>query len=133
KNQYFQWRDTAIVWTLVGAPVPTNYLGALYVNFSWIGIIVGMVLWGAMQRGLYEWLLVDARDPSRVLLYTMFLLFFGLTLLALSAAIQWVLTTWVVVRFITVRARRAAAPYAWPGAAAEAAPGAATRNEPAAR
>jgi hypothetical protein len=43
KGEYFRWRDSAIVWNLVGAPMPTSYVGALYANFSWLGICLGML------------------------------------------------------------------------------------------
>ena len=105
KRNLFMWRDTAIIWNLVGAPVPTSYLGLLYVNFSWIGIVGGMFGWGLFHRGLYEWLLANQKDRSVVLLYSSIVLFFGLTLLQMSATIQFALPAWAIIVFIRRRRR----------------------------
>ncbi len=110
KGQYFQWRDTMVIPRLVGAPIPVNYLGLLYINFSWFGIVLGMFLWGIFHRGLYEWLRQDPGNPSRVLLYTMMLLFFSPTMLGVSATLQYVLTSYVIIRYVKLRRRAGSAP-----------------------
>jgi hypothetical protein len=110
KGQYFQWRDTTVIPRLVGAPIPVGYLGLLYINFSWFGIVIGMFLWGVFHRALYDWLRVDPTNPSRVLFYTMMLLFFAPTMLGISASLQYVLTSYVIIRYIKLRRRPAVAP-----------------------
>jgi hypothetical protein len=103
KNEHFVWRDTAIVRNFTRQPIPTGYTGLLYANFGWLGIALGMMLWGLFQRGLYEWMLSGRDDPTVVLLYTMFLLHFGFTMLAISAAVQFLLPTWILCRWLAVK------------------------------
>lgn len=103
KVEHFAWRDTRIVDKLGGGPIPASFLGTLYANFSWIGIILGMLVWGAVQRGMYEWLLEHPSDKSTVLLYTVLLIFFGPTLLQLSSTMQYVIPIWLGLRFIGTR------------------------------
>lgn len=82
----FKWRETSIVRELVGAPMPVNYLGLLYANFSWGGVLVGMFTWGMFQRGLYEWLQKNSKDRNTVLLYSFFVIYVGPTLLQISGS-----------------------------------------------
>ena len=102
KGYLFMWRETAIVRQLVGAPVPVNYLGLLYANFSWFGIVLGMFGWGAFQRGLYEWFIKNDKDRSIVVLYSVYVLYVGPTLLQLSAALGFVLPIYVALRYIRI-------------------------------
>lgn len=102
KGYLFMWRETAIVRQLVGAPVPVNYLGLLYANFSWFGIVLGMFGWGAFQRGLYEWFIKHDKDRSIVVLYSVYVLYVGPTLLQLSAALGFVLPIYVALRYIRI-------------------------------
>lgn len=103
KNQMFLWRDSNIVPMLTGAPVPVPYLGLLYANFSWIGIVFGMLFWGSFQRGMYEWLLKDSKDKSVVLLYSFFVVYFTPTMLQLSATIGYALPAYVALKFMHKR------------------------------
>jgi hypothetical protein len=103
KYSMFEWRDTLIVGKLGGGQNPTSLLGLFYVNFSWIGVIVGFGLLGVFHRGLYEWMLRTPRDPNVVLLYSLILVFFSPTLLAISATIGTVLPVWLALRFIGKR------------------------------
>ncbi len=109
KSDLFKWRDTNIVKELVGAPIPVPYLGLLYANFSWIGIVLGMSLWGLVQRGMYEWLLANQKDRSVVVLYSFVVVYFTPTMLQLSGTIGYVLPLWVALRFMRkkVAARKA--------------------------
>jgi hypothetical protein len=100
KREHFHMRDTGIVWELVGAPVPVNYLGLLYANFSWIGIVLGMMGWGAYQRAVYEWLLRHNKDRGVVLLYSCYILYVGPTMLQLAATIGYVLPMWAALKFM---------------------------------
>jgi len=104
KGDSSKWQDTRIVHTLSGAPIPTPFVGILYANLSWIGIIAGMFLFGAFHRGLYEWLRLNIRDPSVVLLYALILNNFGPTLLGISAALSYVLPVYLVIKFAGRRA-----------------------------
>lgn len=98
----FMWRETTIVRQLVGAPMPVNYLGLLYANFSWLGVLFGMYGWGAFQRGLYEWLLKNPKDRSVVVLYSFAVLYVGPTLLQISGAVGFVLPVYVAIRYMRI-------------------------------
>lgn len=113
KSDYMTMRETAIIWELVGAPVPANFLGTLYANFSWLGIVFGMAGWGMFQRGLYTWFQRRPKDPNTVLFYGAMLVNFSQpTMLAISAALQFVLPVWVALRFMRVPRRISAGPSA---------------------
>lgn len=109
KADAFQWRETRIMIQLRGQPIPIPYLGLLYANFSWVGIVIGMALWGVFQRGLYEWLKTHERDPSTVLLYSNFLIVSSPTVFAMNWAILFVLPVAIVLLFIGFRRRPAVA------------------------
>ena len=100
KADYFVWRDTSIVPNLVGARTPTSFLGVLYVNWSYPGIILGMILWGVFQRATYVALQRAPSDPGSTLLYMMSLVFLQPTMLGISSAIQYLLPAYVALRFI---------------------------------
>ncbi|MEZ4294130.1 MAG: hypothetical protein R3B70_04070 [Polyangiaceae bacterium] len=106
KGKAFIWRDTNIIPQLVGAPVPVTYLGLLYANFSWVGIVLGMSAWGAFQRGLYEWLLRNQKDKNVVLLYSLGVMYFAPTMIQLSAAISYLLPVYVFIVFMGKRASK---------------------------
>jgi hypothetical protein len=105
KNQ--RWRETAIIYELVGAPTPVPLHGLFYANFSWIGVVLGMFAWGVSQRGIYEWLRASGYERNSVLIYCSLGMYFAPSLLAISSMMQWVLPTWLILRFIG--RRRAAA------------------------
>lgn len=112
KTKYFEWRDNAIVYTLVGESTPVPYHGALYANFSWLGVVLGMFFWGAFQKGLYTWLSESPTDKSTVILYASLLLVQSPTLLAIqNNVLQFVLPIYVILLFIGFRrTTRAAVP-----------------------
>ncbi len=110
KHTHFKWRDSRIMWNLVGLRIPTVYLGALYANFAWIGIVIGMFLWGGVQRGLYEWLLERSKDPNVVVLYGVLLVYFAPTLAALSSTLQYALPVYLILRFVGVAKHASVAP-----------------------
>jgi hypothetical protein len=104
KAEYFVWRDSNIIDELVGQPIPLPYHGTLYANFSWMGVVLGMALWGAVQRGLFEWLQERPKDPSRVLLYANLLLIQAPTVLALqNILLQFVFPIYLILIFIGMR------------------------------
>lgn len=103
KVDYFKWRDSAIVGNLHGIPAPTPLPGVLYANFSWIGTAVGMFLWGLFQRGLYEWLAAHRKDRNQAMLYAAFALYFSPSSLALASALQYILPTWLIIKFVAPR------------------------------
>ncbi len=100
KTYSFMWRETTIIPQLVGAPMPVNYLGLLYANFSWLGVLFGMYGWGAFQRALYEWLLRSSKDRSVVVLYSFAVLYAGPTLLQISGAVGFILPVYVAIRYM---------------------------------
>jgi hypothetical protein len=100
KGQYFEWRDSAIVYTIAGVPSPTPYVGVLYANLSWIGVALGMFAFGVFHRALYEWLQLHARDRNVVLLYALILHNFTPTLLAVSASLATVVPVWIILRMV---------------------------------
>ena len=100
KGKLFVWRDTNIVLELVGAPIPVPFMGVLYANFGWLGIVAGMMLWGMFQRGLYEWLLANQKDRGTVVLYSFIVVYFTPTMLQLSGTIGFVLPLWVALKFM---------------------------------
>jgi hypothetical protein len=107
KGNHFVWRDTRIVMNLSGAPVPSTYLGALWANFSWFGVILGMIGWGIIQRAFYVWFRRNPTDRTVVLLYATLLTFFGLTMLQMGNVVQYVIPIWLIVRFVARRPRHA--------------------------
>ncbi len=109
KKTAFIWRETYMMVHLVGAPVPVPYIGLLYANFSWPGIVLGMMGWGSVQRSLYEWLKRSRQDKSAVLLYANLLLVGSPTLFAFQAVIQYVLPLYVILVLISSRRRAATA------------------------
>ena len=126
KVDFAPWRD--IVFNLVGAPIPSSYPATLYANFSWIGVVLGMVLLGTLHHGAYKWLRQHPRDPSVVVLYAVFALFFDLTPLGVSTFLQYIAPALLAIWFsgrrirahptcrVSARARPSGAPAAWTGA-----------------
>ena len=99
KDDYFKWRDSAIAGNLHGIPGPTPMQGVFYANFSWIGVAVGMFLWGLFQRGLYEWLLKDQFDKNAALLYSGMVLYLAPSNLAMASTLQYVVPMWIIIKF----------------------------------
>jgi hypothetical protein len=100
KSEAFEWNDTRIIYKISGIPAPTPYLGVLYANFSWIGIVLGMFLFGMFHRGLYEWRSRDPQNPGTALLYGLLITFFIPTSFGLSSILQYVLPVWVLIRLM---------------------------------
>ena len=117
KVNYFRWRETTILWELVRVPTAVPIHGLFYANFSWIGMVLGMFGWGAVHRGLYEWLRENKADRSVVLIYSTLGIYLAPSLLALSMVMQWVLPCYLIVRFIGRRPRLRAAASGSPAAA----------------
>lgn len=105
KAKTFVWRDTNIVPELTGVSVPTTFLGLLYVNFSWVGIVLGMGFWGMFQRGLYEWLVRNQKDKNVVLIYSLTVMYFQPTTIQMAAAVGYLLPAYVAIRFMSTRLR----------------------------
>lgn len=103
KVGFSPWRDTAIVANLTGAPLPSTYPATLYANFSWVGVMLGMALLGIIHHGLYAWLRQHPKDPSVVLLYTLFIPSFGLTPSGVGSFLQYFFPAWLAVRLIGIR------------------------------
>ncbi len=110
KVEYIAWADHGIVFQLAGAPIPVQYHGALYANFSWLGVFVGMALWGIFQRAMYEWLQRDPSDRNKVLLYSSMLVVIAPSVLIVMSLLQFVVPLWVIVRFLDRRLGRRKAP-----------------------
>lgn len=110
KLDFNEWHETKIVTNLVGAAHPTPYIALLWVNFSYPGIILGFLLWGVFQRGLYEWLLRAQHDPGVVVMYTMIVTFFSTpTLMSVAETVQYVVPVWVILKLIRLRSAPARA------------------------
>jgi hypothetical protein len=106
KGESHEWSDNRIVFRISGVPAPTPYIGVLYANFSWIGIVLGTLLLGCFHRGLYEWRLRDPRDPGTNLLYALILIFFAPISMGISATLQYVVPVWLLTRLMRRRAPR---------------------------
>ena len=99
KEVVFRWRDSSIAGTLAEIPGPTPMPSVLYANFSWIGALIGMFLWGLFQRGMYEWLSEERTDKNRALLYATMVMTIVPSNLSLAMALQYVLPIWLILRF----------------------------------
>ena len=109
KAKHFIWRETYMMVHLIKTPVPVPYLGLLYSNFSWVGIVIGMFLWGALQRGLYEWLVAAGPDPSVALLYANLAFVQSPTIFGFQQVIQFGIPIYLILLFVGLRARTKAA------------------------
>jgi hypothetical protein len=110
KADHFVWRDTRLVRELGGGPNPTPLAALLYANFSWIGVVLGMFLWGSFHGGLYAWLTRNTGDRSVVILYLMLLLFFAPVPSGVSVALQFVVPVWIALRFVSQQPRAGTTP-----------------------
>lgn len=108
KREAFRWRETRIMVELRNAPIPVPFVGLLYANFSWLGIVFGMSFWGIAQRALYEWMLAREQDSNTVLLYSNLLIVAAPTVFAISWAILFALPMALVLAFIGLRRTRPA-------------------------
>jgi len=97
------WTDTRIVPRLIGVQAPVSFPTMLYANFSWVGVFVGMYLWGVFHHNLYAWHSA-AKDPLTTLMYVLTLAVFSPAFLGISAALQYVVPMLVVIYFVTARA-----------------------------
>jgi hypothetical protein len=88
KTEYLAWRDTSIVYQLEGAPIPSPLNGVLYANFGWLGVVVGMALYGAFHRGLYRYQQQSPSDPGTTAVYIGVLSTFTPTALGLAQTLQ---------------------------------------------
>jgi hypothetical protein len=102
KMSQFRWSDTAIVYNITGLPAPTPLAGVLYANFSWLGVVLGMALFGAFHRGLYCYVEGGARDSGSALCYIAVLGSFAPTMLGISQALQWALPV-IILIFVATR------------------------------
>ena len=103
KRDLTEWADNRIPFRIAGILSPASLPTILYANFSWIGIVLGMFLYGVFHRGLYDWFQANPKDPNVVLLYGATLLFFSPTLIGISSFLQWILPSYVLIRFIGSR------------------------------
>lgn len=97
KVKYFQWRGNQIVRKLVGLPAPPPLSGVLYANFSWVGVALGMALFGVFHRGLRAYREQSPDDIGVTLIYTTTMVVFQPTLHGISAAFQFILPLAVLV------------------------------------
>lgn len=103
KLDYFEWRETNIVPRLVELPAPTPFHGVLFANFSWIGVVLGMGLFGAFHRGLALYRESAPRDAGVTLLYSIIAVNFTPTFLGISATIQYALPLTLILYAVTRR------------------------------
>jgi hypothetical protein len=103
KVEYFEWQDDRIIWNLIGSPTPPPHYATFYANLSWLGVVLLPILFGMFHRGLYEWLLASGRDRNTVLMYALFLVYFGPSTLNVSNTMQYILPMWVILKFVSRR------------------------------
>jgi len=63
------WPDT---WLLSGTTLPPGLFGEFYLNFGWIGVILGGFFFARFGRRLLARHAAAPLDPRRVLLYALF-------------------------------------------------------------
>lgn len=97
KAKYFKWRSNRIVRQLVGLPAPPPVSGVLFANFSWLGVVLGMALFGAFHRGLFEYRQRSPGDVGVTLLYATTAVVFVPTLAGISVALQFIFPLAVLV------------------------------------
>jgi oligosaccharide repeat unit polymerase len=107
KSQHFLWRDTMIIYNLTGLPAPTPFNGVLYANFSWLGVVLGMGIFGAFHRALNAYRERAPQDPGTVLIYVALLGTVNPTLLGLSQVFQLAVPIVLLVYSVSRRALRA--------------------------
>lgn len=56
-------------WPWYGGGTPPSILGFLYINFHVIGIIIGMLIFGAFSRCVYSYFLYNRKNKGVILLY----------------------------------------------------------------
>jgi hypothetical protein len=100
KPDFAPWRETRIVYNLIGLPAPTPYPALLYANFSWPGVFLGMFLYGCIHRGLSEWRKRSAHDANTNLIYVLVLTTFSPTAFGLSAMLQLALPALLALYFM---------------------------------
>ncbi len=103
KKYSFVWRETYMMVHLRGKQVPVPYVGLLYANFSWVGIVLGMAMSGVFHRALYDWMRQSGKDKSVVLIYANLMLVASPTLFALQNVIQYALPLYIFIRLVGMR------------------------------
>jgi len=63
------WPDS---WLLNGTTLPPGLFGEFYLNFGWIGVVLGAFLFARLGRRLLARHAAAPLDPRRVLLYALF-------------------------------------------------------------
>lgn len=61
---------TDLFYNQRGFGIPPTAVGELYWNFGWIGIIVGMTVFGWLCQRMYRMLIHGGNNPSIILLYS---------------------------------------------------------------
>lgn len=79
KSRLFPMSENGIVWQLLQVPVPMPFPFVLYANFGWIGMLVGMALWGAFHKTLFKWVHQSGYKPAVVAIYAPVLVTFSPT------------------------------------------------------
>lgn len=85
KNQFVGWSENGIVWLLIELPAPMPFPFVLYANFGWIGMFIGMALWGAFHRTLFQWVHRSGYRPHIVAVYAPMLVTFTPTASGIAA------------------------------------------------
>jgi oligosaccharide repeat unit polymerase len=63
------WPDS---WLLAGTTLPPGLFGEFYLNFGWIGVALGSFLFARLGRTLLARQAAAPHDPTRVLVYALF-------------------------------------------------------------
>ncbi|MFO0615057.1 MAG: O-antigen polymerase [Polyangiaceae bacterium] len=103
KNQLFPWSENAIVWILIQQPLPMPFPFVLYANFGWIGMFVGMALWGVFHKTLFKWVHQSGYAPATVVIYASALVTFTPT----TSGVAWLLGAGIPLFIVMKLMRRA--------------------------
>jgi hypothetical protein len=105
KPDFAPWRETRIIYNLLGIPAPTPYPALLYANFSWPGVFLGMLALGFFHRGLHEWRKAAPDDANTSLVYVILLVTFSPTALGISSMLQYALPAMLALYFMMMPRR----------------------------
>jgi Ca2+/Na+ antiporter len=105
KNKMFEWQGHRIAQKLTGLPAPVPLHGELYANFSWIGVLIGMALFGAFHRALAQYREASPNDLGTALIYAVVATQFTPTAMGISATAQYLLPLMILIYLVSRRER----------------------------
>lgn len=109
KNEHLE-NGNRIVFRLTGIPAPVPMSGELYANFSWIGVALGMALFGAFHRGLARYRELAPGDLGVALIYATVVTHFSPTAMGISSTAQYVIPIIILIYMVSSPKRAPAVP-----------------------